>query len=634
MSHSKIFLTRIGALFALALACAGAHAATITVNTTSEVIAADGQCSIREAVANANDNTSTYADCAAGSGADSIVFDATVFATPQTIVLTRNNGGNLTLTDTAQTTIDGAGKVTLDGNRNVSSNSTQILFVASGASAQLTRLTLQNGHCNSCSGGAVGSQGTLSLTGTTLSGNLADGNGGGIFNDGGTLNLANSTVRGNFASAGRGGGIYSQNGTLSLIDSTVSGNQSNNNGGGIDSEFGTLSVTNSTVSGNQMATSAGRGAGISNYYGTLSLVSSTVVGNNAAPNAGGAGVYSEGAPTATTIIASTIPDNDVYTVSFSGAYAESKIIGSFIKNLVGFTTTDSYGNLIGNVANANLWGLADNGGPTQTMLPMPTSAFLNAVDCTDMPATDQRGVKRGQGPYCDIGAVDVEPATDSIFANGFEPASFCSGGLPGSRVVFVDTFSSIGGGLDGSRWYGNNTSNGNGGTVGVNNGVATASSSSYQFPFVEMASALPQNGPFSVRWRSQYTNIAANGTGMVISKGFPVNGTADDYALRRADVWQDSANGFQVRARTTDAGIYGPLLTLAASATTPHDVEYCWLDNTVEIWADGSLLSSTSNAGLTRPDSFWFGNPVTRGVTGQPWTSFSLDYVRVRAMVP
>ena len=51
--------------------------------------------------------------------------------------------------------------------------------------------------------------------------------------------------------------------------------------------------------------------------------------------------------------------------------------------------------------------LADNGGPTATMLPQPASPALDAGG-TACGSADQRGVLRPQGAACDIGAVEVE----------------------------------------------------------------------------------------------------------------------------------------------------------------------------------------------------------------------------------
>lgn len=54
-----------------------------------------------------------------------------------------------------------------------------------------------------------------------------------------------------------------------------------------------------------------------------------------------------------------------------------------------------------------LGALADNGGPTPTMLPLPGSPLLDAIPSGACPyPTDQRGFARPQGGACDIGAVE------------------------------------------------------------------------------------------------------------------------------------------------------------------------------------------------------------------------------------
>jgi len=56
--------------------------------------------------------------------------------------------------------------------------------------------------------------------------------------------------------------------------------------------------------------------------------------------------------------------------------------------------------------------LADNGGPTLTLLPGVTSPAIDAIPvgtqflCDSFSPTDQRGVARPQGPACDIGSVE------------------------------------------------------------------------------------------------------------------------------------------------------------------------------------------------------------------------------------
>jgi hypothetical protein len=65
-----------GAALLVALGQGVATAATITVTTNDPRIVADGQCSLVEAIVNANNDAATHPDCAAGSGADTIVLPA------------------------------------------------------------------------------------------------------------------------------------------------------------------------------------------------------------------------------------------------------------------------------------------------------------------------------------------------------------------------------------------------------------------------------------------------------------------------------------------------------------------------------------------------------------------------------
>jgi hypothetical protein len=68
------------------------------------------------------------------------------------------------------------------------------------------------------------------------------------------------------------------------------------------------------------------------------------------------------------------------------------------------------------VGDPQLGPLADNGGPTPTLLPLTGSLLIDAIPsaaCQDDGAagvtTDQRGVARPQIGGCDVGAVEVEP---------------------------------------------------------------------------------------------------------------------------------------------------------------------------------------------------------------------------------
>jgi hypothetical protein len=76
--------------------------------------------------------------------------------------------------------------------------------------------------------------------------------------------------------------------------------------------------------------------------------------------------------------------------------------------------------------NPALGPLADNGGPTQTLLPQTGSPLIDAIPgaaCQTGPAagvtTDQRGIVRPQGPGCEIGAVEIAVPVPLVVAPRF-----------------------------------------------------------------------------------------------------------------------------------------------------------------------------------------------------------------------
>lgn len=192
--------------------------------------------------------------------------------------------------------------------------------------------------------------------------------GGGIKNNG-TLNLNRCSVVGNsVTSGGGGGGIYNNVGILTLNQCTVANNSAmagNGAGGGIFNLSGGAPVTvnQCTVSGN----SAGTGGGFAsfNYIGTnnVTLFNSIVAGNSA----------------------TTGPDLDGATTPF----------------LQGI-------NLIG--GNPLLAPLANYGGPTPTLPPLPGSPAIDGCTNGSLFSTDQRGYPRIVGPFEDIGAVELQTA--------------------------------------------------------------------------------------------------------------------------------------------------------------------------------------------------------------------------------
>ncbi len=234
--------------------------ATFTVVNTDD----SGTGSLRDAIDLANST----------AGPDDIVFDPTVFATPQTITL---GGSSLNLYDPGTTTITGpAAGVTISAN-----NASRVFAVLSGAAADFSRLTITGGNAAGFgSGGGIINIGTLSLTDCTVSGNTSP-TGGGISNYG-YLSLTNCTVSGNSALVG--GGIWDVV-SVTLTNCTVSGNTATNSGGGLYSDGGLFTLTNTIVAGN---TAAGGSPSDIQVRGT------TVTGTNNLIGTGGSGGLVDG----------------------------------------------------------------------------------------------------------------------------------------------------------------------------------------------------------------------------------------------------------------------------------------------------------------------------------------------------
>ena len=316
-----------------------------------------GPGSLRQAILDAN----------AQGGAETITFDPTAFATPQTITLT---SGQLELSDPSGTeTITGpAAGVTVSGG-----GQSRVFQVDNGVTASISGLTITGGH---------------------PTGNY--GYGGGLFNLG-TTTLTNCTVSGN--SAARGGGVsagsFGNLATTTLINCTVSGNSIDfkyGQGGGLFS-YGTTTLTNCTVSGNSAKYAGG---GLYNYSGTATLTDCTVSGNTA-PSAGGLDSSGVGAVAIGNTIVAANGSSDVLGVFASQGY-----------NLIGETdgSTGWVGSdLTGTSAtplNPLLAPLGNYGGPTQTMALLPDSPAIQAGRAVSGITTDQRGQPLDMPP--DIGA--------------------------------------------------------------------------------------------------------------------------------------------------------------------------------------------------------------------------------------
>ena len=430
-----------------------AGAATFTVTNLND----SGAGSLRQAIADADNS----------AGDDVIQFQSGLSGT---ILLTDfiyvgSSSGSLT--------INGPGA----GVLAISSNATHIFSVSDtvtlnnltfrdhrssggSGSAIYNGGTLTIDHCvlsnNSTTGpgGAIDNLGTMTIANSILSGNSADYDGGAIFNRGsGTLTVNNSTLSGNSATAprpgmnaGMGGAIHSPVGSLlTITNSTLSGNSATNNfangnggmGGAIEFYGRKLTIINSTLSGNsanslptcEIATFAcsGRGGALDapggNASDQMTVQDSTFTGNTATNQAGG--IYL-GLGTMT-VGNSIVSGNQAPSARGKEAAAVDPFYGTALlvsqgHNLFGengasglvYASPIASDKILAGAIGTAIGALADNGGPTQTHLPVAGSPALNAGDNALVPAgiaTDQRGsgFSRIVNDVVDIGAAEVQP---------------------------------------------------------------------------------------------------------------------------------------------------------------------------------------------------------------------------------
>ncbi len=237
-----------------------ANAETYTVTKIADTNdgVCNGDCSLREAITVANGTAAN----------DVIIFDASVFATPQTITL---GGTELGIFNNGSLTINGLNGLTVSGN-----NASRVFLINSSAVVTLNSLAISNGRFE-FGGGIFNDNGTLTIKNSTISNNAATGNfggsGGGISN-GGVLNIINSTLSGNQAvsgnSGGFGGAIYNA-ATVRLTNSTIAFNTAPG-GGGIWNAAGTVTSGNSIIANNF-------GSVAFDFFGTLTSQGYNLIGN-------------------------------------------------------------------------------------------------------------------------------------------------------------------------------------------------------------------------------------------------------------------------------------------------------------------------------------------------------------------
>ncbi len=214
------------------------------------------------------------------------------------------------------------------------------------------------------------------------------------------VTIENTTISGNQAGFGGGLGAAALGSRgLALVNSTVSGNTASYDGGGID-----LRGVGFTINGNE-ADRDPQAAGRGGYLLELDASFATIADNSASGGARGAGAggVAINAYASATFRNSIVADNG-YDIS-GDANADFTLIEDASQ-----ATITGANNLVG--SDPVLGPLQDNGGPTLTHLPDPTSPVIDAGDpaFTPPPDFDQRGTgfPRVTATAPDMGAVEGE----------------------------------------------------------------------------------------------------------------------------------------------------------------------------------------------------------------------------------
>jgi CSLREA domain-containing protein len=463
---SSILFVLIGSIFASPrLTLAG----TITVDTTADELdgsSGNRDCSLREAIMNANNDDAAQADCAPGTGDDIITLPSGYYTLEGAASEDGNRSGDLDISGSL--TINGAGsKLTVIQAGTTSPVSghcadcvDRVLHILDSAVVVLNNLSVRYGKApngTSSTGGEAGggiyNDGDLTIHGSAIyhnrSGDGYDnpsgaggtpGYGGGIFTYGpltmtGTRVGDNLTgdggdggLDGNGWSGGRGGGICAPDRILiSITDSIIMDNVTGDGGRGGDNGDGDA--------GN--GAGGGRGGGIYCHLCTLSIINSDLISNdtgsggnggdvtsgdgdggNGGSGGAGAGVYASAGDGAFTLTDTSVQYNHTGIGGTGGIKSGSGVDGSdafpgpggglFLNTSE--VTTISGSTIKGNVASSG-GGISNNSNSTTTL--------YNSTVSGNEAGTAGGGFNSSGGATLDLTFVSVVENTAGEDGGGF-----------------------------------------------------------------------------------------------------------------------------------------------------------------------------------------------------------------------
>lgn len=353
--------------------------AVIVVDGTGDDVAADGICTLREAIT-AVESGAVVNECDGTGGASTISIEA---------------GGTITL----QSALPALASMTIVGNGHVVSgnDSVRVFDIASGADVVMEDITMTNGNAGGGMGGGIRVQNnaTLTLSRCLISNSTAHA-GGGLrsVGSGAVVEISECTFEGNQTPNEGGGAINNDNGsTMTITRSAIVGNSGRFGGGLANYNGAVMAIRNSTISGNN-CTDASSGGGVENFAGgsTLTIENSTITNNSCGGSNSAGGIFNN--TTAPVLINTIVAGNTADRPDLSGSFTSNghNLIGDATGSS-GFVDGDN-GDQVGSAAepiNPMLDQLADNGGPTPTHALLATSPAIDSGDNDTAPDTDQRG---------------------------------------------------------------------------------------------------------------------------------------------------------------------------------------------------------------------------------------------------
>ena len=387
----------------------------IVVDTVADETDAGGTCSLREAVDNADsDTTNGDNGCAAGAGSDTITFSSGLGANP-VINLT---GSALEFGSTGALTIEGPGDLTV-----VAATGERVLETSGPAPVSISGLEVTGGNLDVSNaevegGGIKNIDAPLTLTHVRVTDNEISGvsigagnttqRGGGIFSNG-DLTLINTVVSGNAArssvnqdlagAASFGAGVaMGLHAALDMHNSTITENEAEAvnetggvptagyakaNGAGLGILNGGAVVENSTISNNiASATFTGTGTAVEvtatgggiDVAVPLGMQLSTVAGNRVDASGGttdqsGGGVFGGGIR----VVSSTIAGNGALDGAVNGANVSSMGGVEYANTIISDPLGDNQANCSGSITTSGTPNVdfAPDTGPSCFSLPDP-----------------------------------------------------------------------------------------------------------------------------------------------------------------------------------------------------------------------------------------------------------------------